>query len=204
MMPETKSAQAENAADKENSQTAQTAENNETAQNEQACEKDCTQNEATDKKEKKQGSKKKKDNELEEKFKQLNDTYLRMLAEYDNYRRRTQKEKESMFSDGISKVVSAILPVIDNFERALISDSSDEEFKNGVDMIYKQLVTTLEGLGVRELECQGKVFDPTMHNAIMHIDDEQYGENEIVEVFQKGYIYKDETVLRHAVVKVAN
>lgn len=80
-----------------------------------------------------------------------------------------------MFSDGISKVVSAILPVIDNFERALISDSSDEEFKNGVDMIYKQLVTTLEGLGVRELECQGKVFDPTMHNAIMHIDDEQYG-----------------------------
>ena len=203
MMPETKSAQAENAADKENSQTAQTAENNETAQNEQACEKDCTQNEATDKK-KKQGSKKKKDNELEEKFKQLNDTYLRMLAEYDNYRKRTQKEKESMFSDGISKVVSAILPVIDNFERALISDSSDEEFKNGVDMIYKQLVTTLEGLGVRELECQGKVFDPTMHNAIMHIDDEQYGENEIVEVFQKGYIYKDETVLRHAVVKVAN
>ena len=201
MMPETKSAQAENAADKENSQTAQTAENNETAQNEQACEKDCTQ---TDKKEKKQGSKKKKDNELEEKFKQLNDTYLRMLAEYDNYRKRTQKEKESMFSDGISKVVSAILPVIDNFERALISDSSDEEFKNGVDMIYKQLVTTLEGLGVRELECQGKVFDPTMHNAIMHIDDEQYGENEIVEVFQKGYIYKDETVLRHAVVKVAN
>ena len=149
MMPETKSAQAENAADKENSQTAQTAENNETAQNEQACEKDCTQNEATDKKEKKQGSKKKKDNELEEKFKQLNDTYLRMLAEYDNYRKRTQKEKESMFSDGISKVVSAILPVIDNFERALISDSSDEEFKNGVDMIYKQLVTTLEGL-VRE------------------------------------------------------
>ncbi len=204
MMPETKSVQAENAADKENSQTAQTAENNETAQNEQACEKDCTQNEATDKKEKKQGSKKKKDNELEEKFKQLNDTYLRMLAEYDNYRKRTQKEKESMFSDGISKVVSAILPVIDNFERALISDSSDEEFKNGVDMIYKQLVTTLEGLGVRELECQGKVFDPTMHNAIMHIDDEQYGENEIVEVFQKGYIYKDETVLRHAVVKVAN
>ena len=204
MMPETKSPQAENAADKENSQTAQTAENNETAQNEQACEKDCTQNEATDKKEKKQGSKKKKDNELEEKFKQLNDTYLRMLAEYDNYRKRTQKEKESMFSDGISKVVSAILPVIDNFERALISDSSDEEFKNGVDMIYKQLVTTLEGLGVRELECQGKVFDPTMHNAIMHIDDEQYGENEIVEVFQKGYIYKDETVLRHAVVKVAN
>lgn len=200
-MPETKSVQAENSADTENTQTA---ESNETAKDTQACENSCNNNEVNDKKEKKQSSKKKKDNELEEKFNQLNDTYLRMLAEYDNYRKRTQKEKESMFSDGISKVVLAILPVIDNFERALISDSSDEEFKNGVDMIYKQLVTTLEGLGVKELECQGKAFDPTRHNAIMHIDDEQYGENEIVEVFQKGYIYKDETVIRHAVVKVAN
>lgn len=200
-MPETKSVQAENAADTENTQTA---ESSEAAKDTQSCENSCNKNEVNDKKEKKQSSKKKKDNELEEKFNQLNDTYLRMLAEYDNYRKRTQKEKESMFSDGISKVVLAILPVIDNFERALISDSSDEEFKNGVDMIYKQLVTTLEGLGVRELECQGKVFDPTRHNAIMHIDDEQYGENEIVEVFQKGYIYKDETVIRHAVVKVAN
>ena len=194
-MPETKSVQAENAANTENTQTA---ESSEAAKDTQSCENSCNKNEVNDKKEKKQSS------ELEEKFNQLNDTYLRMLAEYDNYRKRTQKEKESMFSDGISKVVLAILPVIDNFERALISDSSDEEFKNGVDMIYKQLVTTLEGLGVRELECQGKVFDPTRHNAIMHIDDEQYGENEIVEVFQKGYIYKDETVIRHAVVKVAN
>ena len=200
-MPETKSVQAENAANTENTQTA---ESSEAAKDTQSCENSCNKNEINDKKEKKQGSKKKKDSELEEKFNQLNDTYLRMLAEYDNCRKRTQKEKESMFSDGISKVVLAILPVIDNFERALISDSSDEEFKNGVDMIYKQLVTTLEGLGVRELECQGKVFDPTRHNAIMHIDDEQYGENEIVEVFQKGYIYKDETVIRHAVVKVAN
>ena len=200
-MPETKSVQAENAANTENTQTA---ESSEAAKDTQSCENSCNKTEINDKKEKKQGSKKKKDSELEEKFNQLNDTYLRMLAEYDNYRKRTQKEKESMFSDGISKVVLAILPVIDNFERALISDSSDEEFKNGVDMIYKQLVTTLEGLGVRELECQGKVFDPTRHNAIMHIDDEQYGENEIVEVFQKGYIYKDETVIRHAVVKVAN
>ncbi len=200
-MPETKSVQAENAANTENTQTA---ESSEAAKDTQSCENSCNKNEINDKKEKKQGSKKKKDSELEEKFNQLNDTYLRMLAEYDNYRKRTQKEKESMFSDGISKVVLAILPVIDNFERALISNSSDEEFKNGVDMIYKQLVTTLEGLGVRELECQGKVFDPTRHNAIMHIDDEQYGENEIVEVFQKGYIYKDETVIRHTVVKVAN
>lgn len=154
-------------------------------------------------KEKKQ-TKKKKENELEAKFNQLNDTYLRMLAEYDNYRKRTQKEKESMFSDGISKVVLAILPVMDNFERALQSESGDAEFKNGVEMIYKQLVTNLSELGVAELECTGQPFDPTKHNAIMHIDDEQYGENEIVEVFQKGYVYKNETIIRHAVVKVAN
>lgn len=154
-------------------------------------------------KEKKQ-TKKKKENELEAKFNQLNDTYLRMLAEYDNYRKRTQKEKENMFSDGISKVVLAILPVMDNFERALQSESGDMEFKNGVEMIYKQLVTNLSELGVAELECMGQPFDPTKHNAIMHIDDEQYGENEIVEVFQKGYVYKNETIIRHAVVKVAN
>lgn len=154
-------------------------------------------------KEKKQ-TKKKKENELEAKFNQLNDTYLRMLAEYDNYRKRTKKEKENMFSDGISKVVLAILPVMDNFERALQSESGDMEFKNGVEMIYKQLVTNLSELGVAELECTGQPFDPTKHNAIMHIDDEQYGENEIVEVFQKGYVYKNETIIRHAVVKVAN
>ena len=155
-------------------------------------------------KEKKSVPKKKKENEFELKFNQLNDTYLRMLAEYDNYRKRTQKEKDSMFSDGISKVVLAILPVIDNFERALNSKSSDEEFRNGIDMIYKQMISSLESLGVKELDCKGQKFDPKKHNAIMHIDDEQYGEDEIVEVFQKGYIYKDETIIRHAVVKVAN
>ncbi len=155
-------------------------------------------------KEKKAAAKKKKENEFETKFNQLNDTYLRMLAEYDNYRKRTQKEKDGMFFDGISKVVLAILPVLDNFERALMSPSNDEEFRNGIDMIYKQMLTSLDSLGIKELECKGQKFDPKKHNAIMHIEDEQYGEDEIVEVFQKGYIYKDETIIRHAVVKVAN
>lgn len=155
-------------------------------------------------KEKKAAPKKKKENELQQKFDQLNDTYLRMLAEYDNYRKRTQKEKDGMFADGIAKVVTAVLPVLDNFERALAADSGDAEFKNGVEMIYKQLVSSLEALGVKELEAVGQPFDPAKHNAIMHVDDEQYGENEVVEVFQKGYIYKESTVLRHAVVKVAN
>lgn len=148
--------------------------------------------------------KKKKENEFEKKYNELNDTYLRMLAEYDNYRKRTQKEKDSMFLDGIVKTVQTILPVIDNLERALDAKTDDADFKNGVEMIKKQFITSLESLGVKEIECVGKTFNPNFHNAIMHIDDEQYGEEEVVEVFQKGYMYKEETVIRHAIVKVAN
>ena len=155
-------------------------------------------------KEKKAAPKKKKTNEFEKKYNELNDTYLRMLAEYDNYRKRTQKEKDGMFLDGISKTVQTILPVIDNLDRALMAETSDVEFKNGVEMIKKQFITALETLGIKEIECLGKPFDPNFHNAIMHIDDEQYGENEVVEVFQKGFVYKEETVIRHAIVKVAN
>ena len=153
---------------------------------------------------KKAATKKKKENEFEKKYNELNDTYLRMLAEYDNYRKRTQKEKDGMFADGIVKATSSILPVIDNLERALMTESADAEFKNGVELIKKQFITALETLGIKEIECQGKQFDPKLHNAIMHIDDEQYGDNEVVEVFQKGYVYKEETIIRHAIVKVAN
>lgn len=155
-------------------------------------------------KEKKAAPKKKKTNEFEKKYNELNDTYLRMLAEYDNYRKRTQKEKDGMFLDGISKTVQTILPVIDNLDRALMAETSDVEFKNGVEMIKKQFITALETLGIKEIDCLGKSFDPNFHNAIMHIDDEQYGENEVIEVFQKGYMYKEETIIRHAIVKVAN
>ena len=153
---------------------------------------------------KKAAPKKKKENEFEKKYNELNDTYLRMLAEYDNYRKRTQKEKDGMFADGIVKATSTILPVIDNLERALMAESADAEFKNGVELIKKQFITALESLGIKEIECQGKEFDPKLHNAIMHIDDEQYGENEVVEVFQKGYVYKEDIIIRHAIVKVAN
>ena len=158
--------------------------------------------ETEEKKEKK--PKKKKENEFEKKYNELNDTYLRMLAEYDNYRKRTAKEKDGMFADGIVKAVSGILPVIDNLERALAAETADAEFKNGVELINKQFITSLEALGVKEIECMGKSFDPKYHNAIMHIDDETFGENEVIEVFQKGYIYKEETIVRHAIVKVAN
>ena len=153
---------------------------------------------------KKAATKKKKDDEFEKKYNELNDTYLRMLAEYDNFRKRSQKEKDGMFADGIVKAVSAILPAIDNLERALTAESKDEEFKSGVDMIKKQFITAFESLGIKEIDCLGKPFDPKLHNAIMHIDDEQYGENEVIEVFQKGFIYKEDTIIRHAIVKVAN
>lgn len=162
------------------------------------------QNIQTEPKEKKTASKKKKTNEFEKKYNELNDTYLRMLAEYDNYRKRTQKEKDGMFFDGISKTVQTILPVIDNLERALMAETSDAEFKNGVEMIKKQFITALETLGIKEIDCVGNTFDPNLHNAIMHVDDDQYGENEVIEVFQKGYMYKEETIIRHAIVKVAN
>ncbi|MBQ8605249.1 MAG: nucleotide exchange factor GrpE [Clostridia bacterium] len=163
-----------------------------------------TENTAETEKPKEKKPRKKKENEFEKKYNELNDTYLRMLAEYDNYRKRTQKEKDGMFLDGISKTVQTILPVIDNLDRALMAETSDAEFKNGVEMIKKQFITALETLGVKEIDCLGKEFDPNMHNAIMHIDDESYGENEIIEVFQKGYMYKEETIIRHAIVKVAN
>lgn len=155
-------------------------------------------------KEKKAPAKKKKENEFEKKFNELNDTYLRTLAEYDNYRKRTQKEKDGMFADGIVKAINTILPALDNLDRALAAETADAEFKNGVDMIKKQFITALESLGITEIECIGKTFDPNFHNAIMHIDDESYGENEVIEVFQKGFVYKEETIIRHAIVKVAN
>ena len=155
-------------------------------------------------KEKKAAPKKKKTNEFEKKYNELNDTYLRTLAEYDNYRKRTQKEKEGMFADGIVKAVMSLLPAIDNLERALTAESKDAEFKSGVEMILKQFITALEALGVKEIECLNKEFDPKFHNAIMHVDDEAFGENEVIEVFQKGFVYKEEIIIRHAVVKVAN
>lgn len=199
MMPENKSIEPEDIINEQTEPEADKAEI--PAQPE---EKPQQKEKPTQQKEKKPAVKKKKENEFEAKFNLLNDTYLRMLAEYDNFRKRSLREKDSMFSDGIIKVVAATLPVIDNFERALASDCGDAEFKNGVDMIYKQFVAVLESLEVRELVCEGEKFDPSKHNAIMHIDDEQYGENEVIEVFQKGYLYKDETVIRHSVVKVAN
>lgn len=141
--------------------------------------------------------------ELLETKKQLADTsdkYLRVLAEYDNFRKRSQKERDSIYSDAYVDCVKNMLPIIDNLERVLTLEG-DETFMSGLKLIVNQTHDALNKMGVHEIEC--KTFDPNLHNAVMHIEDEAYGENEIVEVFQKGYIY-GEKVIRYAMVKVAN
>ncbi|OON97054.1 MAG: nucleotide exchange factor GrpE [Epulopiscium sp. Nele67-Bin005] len=129
--------------------------------------------------------------------------FQRLMAEFDNYRKRTDKEKIDSYDNAVSKTVTELLPVLDNFERALKQDCADEAFVAGVNMIYKQLAGALEKIGVCVIETHEQVFDPAMHNAIFHVEDENYGKGIIVEELQKGYIYK-EKVMRHSLVKVAN
>ena len=133
------------------------------------------------------------------------DKYVRLYADFDNYKKRSQKEALSSYSNGFSSAIEQILPIVDNFDRAIaaITDDAKNEFSQGVEMIYKQLLDTLKNCGVEPIESVGKKFDPNFHDAVMHIDDENFGENEIVEEFVKGYMIKDK-VLRHSVVKVAN
>ena len=140
---------------------------------------------------------------LEKEQAALNDRYLRLCAEYDNFRKRSQKEKDALYGDIKANTVASFLPVYDNLERALKQGTEDEAYRKGVEMIMTQFCTTLEKLGVTPIECLGEKFDPTLHNAVMHVDDEEKGENEIVEVFQKGFKLGDK-VIRFAMVKVAN
>ena len=151
---------------------------------------------------KKDKKKDKKDELIEE----LTDKYKRTFAEFDNFRKRSEKEKASMYEIGAKDIIEKILPVVDNFERGFKAVSEEEKntpFAEGMDKIYKQLLTTLNDCGVSETEAEGREFDPNLHNAVMHIEDEAYGENEVIEVLQKGYMYK-ESVVRHSMVKVAN
>jgi len=133
----------------------------------------------------------------------MNDKYLRLCAEYDNFRKRTQKEKDAIYADVRANTLISFLPVYDNLVRALNQPTEDEAYKKGVEMIMTQFKTTMEKLGVTEMDCLGKKFDPAFHNAVMHVDDEEKGENEIVEVFQQGFMLGDK-VVRFAMVKVAN
>lgn len=150
--------------------------------------------------------KKEKKDKKDEQIAELNDKVLRQMAEFENFRKRTEKEKAAMFEIGAKSIVEKLLPVIDNFERGLAAVSEEEKstgFAQGVEMIYKQLLTELGEAGVTPIEAVGKEFNPDFHNAVMHIEDESLGENIVAEEFQKGYMYKD-SVVRHSMVKVAN
>ncbi len=135
----------------------------------------------------------------------LTDKYKRTFAEFDNFRKRSEKEKAAMFDMGVKSVAEKILPVVDSFERGLLTvgDDADSAFAVGMDKVYKQFVKALEDAGITPIEALGKEFDPEFHNAVMHVDDESLGENVVAEELQKGYMLHD-TVLRHSMVKVAN
>ena len=151
---------------------------------------------------KKKEKKDKKDVQIEE----LADRVKRQMAEFDNYRKRTEREKAAMFDLGSRNVIEKMLPVVDNFERGLASIPEADKgspVATGMEMIYKQLMTTLADLGVKPIEAVGQPFDPNFHNAVMHIDDENFGENVVAEEFQKGYMHHD-SVIRCSMLKVAN
>ena len=133
----------------------------------------------------------------------LNDKYLRLCAEYDNFRKRSQRERDALYADIKADILKKFLPVYDNLVRALDQPTADEAYRRGVEMIMCQFDATMEKLGVSEIESLGQKFDPSLHNAVMHVEDEEKGENEIVEVFQKGFRMGDK-VIRFAMVKVAN
>lgn len=151
------------------------------------------------------GKKNKKDKK-DEKIEELTDRLTRQMAEFDNFRKRTEKEKSAMYEIGAKDIIEKILPVVDNFERglgAVTEEQKEDSFVSGMEMIYKQIMTTLDSVGVKAIEAVGNEFDPDFHNAVMHVEDEEVGENIVVEEFQKGYTYRD-TVVRHSMVKVAN
>ena len=128
------------------------------------------------------------------------------MAEFDNFRKRTEKEKSQMYEIGAKDIIEKILPVVENFERGLDAvkeEDKEDPFIQGMEMVYKQLMTVLGELGVKPIEAVGKEFDPNLHHAVMHVEDENFGENIIAEEFQKGYMYRD-SVVRHSMVKVAN
>lgn len=149
------------------------------------------------------GKKKEKKDKKDEQIEELTDRLKRQMAEFDNFRKRTEKEKSSMYIIGAKEIVEKILPVVDNFERGLAQAPEDDPFAEGMKMIYKQMMTAFDEMGVKPIEAVGKEFDPNLHNAVMHVEDESVGENIVVEEFQKGYTYKD-FVVRHSMVKVAN
>ena len=176
---------------------------------EEASAETATESSEESSKEEKEGKKpfkkkEKKKDKRDEQIEQLTDRVTRQMAEFENFRRRTDQEKAQMFGNGQKAIVEKILPVVDNFERGLATvEEGADPFADGMLMIYKQLLTTLEEIGVKPIEAVGQEFNPDFHNAVMHVEDEEVGENIVVEEFQKGYMMND-SVVRHSMVKVAN
>ena len=193
----------ENASEtKEDENVTSTEETAETAENADA---EASEADSEDPDKKKSFFKKKKDKK-DEQIEELTDKVKRQMAEFDNFRKRTEKEKSQMYDMGAKTIVEKILPVIDNFERGLAvvpEDNKEDAFVVGMDKIYRQMLTVLEEAGVKPIEAVGAEFDPNFHNAVMHVEDETLGENVVAEELQKGYMYRD-TVVRHSMVKVAN
>ena len=193
----------ENASEtKEDETVTSTEETAETAENADA---EASEADSEDPDKKKSFFKKKKDKK-DEQIEELTDKVKRQMAEFDNFRKRTEKEKSQMYDMGAKTIVEKILPVIDNFERGLAAvpeDNKEDAFVVGMDKIYRQMLTVLEEAGVKPIEAVGAEFDPNFHNAVMHVEDETLGENVVAEELQKGYMYRD-TVVRHSMVKVAN
>ena len=187
---------------KEDENVTSTEETAETAENADA---EASEADSEDPDKKKSFFKKKKDKK-DEQIEEITDKVKRQMAEFDNFRKRTEKEKSQMYDMGAKTIVEKILPVIDNFERGLAAvpeDNKEDAFVVGMDKIYRQMLTVLEEAGVKPIEAVGAEFDPNFHNAVMHVEDETLGENVVAEELQKGYMYRD-TVVRHSMVKVAN
>ncbi len=199
--------QTEDILKEDDEKTAETVEEAEEQEPKEEAEASDTSSEESQKEPEKKGffGKKKKDKK-DEKIEELTDMVKRQMAEFDNYRKRTEKEKSSMYEIGAREVIEKILPIVDNFERGLAAVPEEEKetpFVDGMNKIYRQLLSVFEGMGVKTIESVGQEFNPDYHNAVMHVEDEEAGENIVVEEFQKGYTYKD-TVIRHSMVKVAN
>ncbi|MEE3354933.1 MAG: nucleotide exchange factor GrpE [Candidatus Weimeria sp.] len=196
-----KEKQAQQEAKEEEVKVTEASEDCETAEAKSTSEENKTEEKA---KKSKKESKKKKD-PRDEKIAELEDKVKRQMAEFDNFRKRTDKEKSAMYDMGVKDVIDKLLPVIDNFERGLVGIEEDtkDPIAQGMQMIYKQFSGMLDAVGVKEIPSLGQTFNPDLHNAVMHVDDDNCGEQEIVEVLQKGYTYH-EGVVRHSMVKVAN
>ena len=202
---ETKETEVDTEVTEEAKETAEaeTSEENTSEENTAEAEEDVTEEQNVDEK---KGLFKKKKDKRDEQIEELNDRIKRQMAEFDNFRKRTDKEKSQMFDMGARTIIEKILPVVDNFERGLAAvpeEQRDDAFVDGMDKIYKQLMTELDGIGVKAIECVGKEFDPEYHNAVMQVENEELEAGTVASELQKGYMYR-ESVLRHSMVKVAN